>query len=221
MKNNLINTNNYPLIILGAGAHAKVLIDILKICGRKILGVTDSNKKIGEIFNGVKVLGNDEIVLKYSVNEVELVNSLAGLDKKKLRLELTKSLENKGYVFSKVIHPSAIIAEHVTINKGVQIMAGAVIQSSVIIGNSCIVNTGAIIDHDCVINENCHIAPGVTLNGGVVIGERTHVGTGTLVIENKKIGKDCLIAAGSIVFNDIPANTKFIQTRNEKKQVIV
>ena len=221
MKDRTINLNDKPTIILGSGTHAKVLIDILKKCGRKILGVTDPNKKIGENCNSVKVLGNDDIISKYSISDIELVNSLAGLNTKELSRKLTKSLEDKGYVFTKVVHPSAIIADEVVLSNGVQIMAGAIIQSGVKIGHSSIVNTGAIIDHDCVINENCHIAPGVTLNGNVVIGQSTHIGTGTSVIENKKIGKNCIIAAGSIVYNDIPANSKFIQIRKEKKEVTV
>lgn len=221
MKDNLITSNDKPIIIIGSGTHAKVLIHALKNCGRIILGVTDPYKKVGENCNDVRVLGNDDIVFEYSVNEIELVNSVAGINKKELRRKLTKNLEDKGYVFTKVVHPSAIIADGVVLNDGAQIMAGAILQPGVKIGHSSIINTGSIVDHDCIIHNDCHIAPGVTLNGNVIIGERTHVGTGTSVIENKKIGQDCIIAAGSIIHHDIPANTKFIQLREEKKEVLV
>ena len=219
MKDNLINSNDKPVIVLGSGNHAKVLINTLKKCGRVILGVTDPYKEIGEDCYDVKILGDDHIIFEYSINEIELINSVAGLDKKELRLKLKRNLEDKGYIFSKVIHPSAIIADGVILSDGVQIMAGAILQPGVKIGHSSIINTGAIIDHDCVIHDDCHIAPGVTLNGNVVIGERSHVGTGTSVIENKKIGQDCIIAAGSIIYHDISANTKFMQPR--KKKVLI
>ena len=220
MKEKLKNSNKKPIIILGSGKHAKVLAEILVLCGREILGFTDPHKEVGINLNNIKVLGRDDVIFKYNIDEIELINSLAGLNTKNLRENLTKKFQDSGYKFTNAIHPSAIISDSVSLDEGVQIMAGAILQNNVHIGYSSIINTGAIIDHDCSINNNCHIAPGVVLNGNVTIGERTHIGTGALVIENKKIGQDCIIAAGSVIYNDVPSNTKLIQIKTAKSEVL-
>jgi sugar O-acyltransferase (sialic acid O-acetyltransferase NeuD family) len=210
----VIETNSKkPIIILGAGRHAKVLIDALNLSGRNILGVTDPHMSIGADCAGCKVLGVDEDIFSYSNMEIELVNGVAEYYKKELRLKLTQKFENKGYVFTQVIHPEALIARNVRLSDDVQIMAGAIIQTNSSIGKSSIINTGAIIDHDCKVSANCHIAPGVILNGSVIIGEYTHVGTGTIILQDINVGSGCNIAAGSILYKDISDDTKLIQTR--------
>ena len=221
MKNNSEKSKKKPTIIIGSGAHANVLAEVLVKCGRQILGFTDQFEQIGKKFKNIKVLGRDDIILKYDTSEIELVNGIAGLNTKDLRQNLAKSFQDKGFKFANVIHPSAIISDSVVLDDGVQIMAGVILQNDVHIGFSSIINTGAIIDHDCIIKNNCNIAPGVVLNGNVIIGERTHLGTGTMVIENKKIGKDCIIAAGSVINKDIPSNTKLIQSKTNKTEVLV
>lgn len=216
-----MSQKNKPIIVIGSGGHSKVLLNILVNSDREILGITDPKKEIGENFFGSKVLGNDEEVFKYSSNDIELVNGVAGYNLKKTRNRLTKIFKDKGYSFIRVIHPSAIIADEVTLHEGVQIMAGAIIQPNVIIGHSSIINTGSIVDHDCLVEKECHIAPGVILNGNVSVGEQTHIGTGTSVIQSTKIGNNCFIAAGSIVHKDIPSNSKFLQARKEKSLSLI
>ena len=205
-----------PIIVLGAGGHAKVLIEAIRQSGNEIIGLTDPDMKKSSKCFGVNVLGNDDAIFNYSTNEVVLVNGIGALPDNNLRAKLNERMENKGFQFTKVIHPSAIIASDVEIGSGSQIMAGVVIQPGVQIGRSCIINTGVNLDHDCIIHDNCHISPGVTLSGNVVISKRTHIGTGTSVIHNIFIGQDCIIAAGSIIHHDIPEKTKFIQLREEQ-----
>ncbi len=205
--------NDKPIIILGAGRHAKVLIDLINISGRKIIGVTDPEKNTGEDCLGFPVLGADDKVFEYSPLEIELVNGLAEFSKKDLRVKITKIMHDRGYFFTPVIHPSALIASNVRLSEGVQIMAGVIIQSGAEIKSSTIINTGAIVDHDCTINEHCHIAPGVILNGSVIIGAHTHIGTGAMIIQDVTVGKNCVVAAGSLIYKDTPSNTKVIQQR--------
>jgi len=200
-----------PVIVLGAGGHAKVLIEALLLSGTEIIGITDPARLKGADYFGVKILGDDEQVLNYSPNEVELVNGIGSMPNNSVRRILNENMVSKGYIFSKVIHPSAVIARDVKISDGAQIMAGVVIQPSVRIGSSCIINTGVNVDHDCVVHDDCHLAPGVTLSGNVIIGKQTHIGTGTSIIQDITVGRNCVIAAGSIVYRDVPLNTQLIQ----------
>jgi sugar O-acyltransferase (sialic acid O-acetyltransferase NeuD family) len=206
-----------PIIILGAGGYAKVLIETLRLLEREIIGITDPAILNSSEYVGVNVLGDDSKVFNYVPSQVELVNAIGAMPGNNLRRMVSESMEQKGYRFTEVIHPSAVIASDVDICSGAQIMAGVVIQPGVSIGRSCIVNTGVNLDHDCVIHDDCHLAPGVTLSGNVVIGERSHIGTGSLIIQGITIGNDCIIAAGSIIHKDIPPGTKFIQLREVMK----
>ena len=202
-----------PVIILGAGGHAKVLIETLRQSGREIIGITDPTKASGSEYLGVNVLGNDDSIFIFSTDEVLLVNGIGSFPRNNLRWELTARMEASGYKFAEVIHPSAVIASDVVLENGVQVFAGVIIQPGTHIGRSCIINTGVIIDHDCDINDECHLAPGVTLSGNVFVGEGTHIGTGTTVIQNINIGEGCIIAAGSTIYKDIANNTKYIKPR--------
>jgi hypothetical protein len=51
-----------PVIILGAGGHAKVLIDALQQLKSPILGITDPRSEI-QMLMGIPVLGDDDKIL--------------------------------------------------------------------------------------------------------------------------------------------------------------
>jgi sugar O-acyltransferase (sialic acid O-acetyltransferase NeuD family) len=200
-----------PVIVLGAGGHAKVLIDILRMQSYEIIGVTVPRENLaGETFQGVKIIGSDEKILKYPANEIYLVNGIGSIEKTDKRKKLFEQFKSKGYSFAKVIHSSAVIAAGVELDEGVQIMAGAIIQPGSQIHSNSIVNTKASIDHDCYIGPHVHLAPGVTLSGDVKVGEGAHIGTGATVIQGILIGKNSLIAAGALVNKDVAEGAKMI-----------
>jgi UDP-perosamine 4-acetyltransferase len=199
-----------PVIVLGAGGHAKVIIDTLRLMGREIVGVTDPSIRDADEYFGLTVLGDDSVLEKFSPRQYLLANGVGALPGDASRYELERVLSNRGYRFSRVIHPSAIIASDAEIADGAQIMAGVIIQPGVRIGASCIINTGAKIDHDCEIQDNCHLAPGVTLCGEVKVGKSTHIGAGATVIQCISIGRDCVIAAGSTVYGDIGDSSRYL-----------
>jgi sugar O-acyltransferase (sialic acid O-acetyltransferase NeuD family) len=207
-----------PVIILGSGGHAKVVLDTLLLENIEILGCITPDMKAGEKFcNQITVLGSDEKIAKYKPGDVILVNGIGAMPYKNLRWKIAKQLRDKGYKFKKVIHPSAVIARDIVFEEGVQVMAGVVIQPGTVIGTDSIINTGVLLDHDCKIAKNCHLAPGVICSGGVNIDMGTHIGTGTTVIQNICIGKDSVIASGSSIYKDVADNVKLIQSRQLKQ----
>jgi len=205
-----------PVIIMGTGGHAKVVTDALKLSGKEILGFVTPDLQAGAEFCGRKILGDDESIKHYLPDEVELVNGVGSLPRKNIRWQLADKMRKQGYRFASVVHPDAVVASDVNLDKGVQIMAGVVIQPSTKIGQDSIINTGALIDHDCKIAENCHLAPGVVCSGGVIIGSNTHLGTGTIVMEYRTIGSNCAVAAGSVVFENISDGVILIQIKQNK-----
>ena len=198
-----------PLIILGGGGHAKVIIDCLRYYNCNILGITDPDKdKHGTDLMGVKIIGTDEVALNHHPDEVFLINGLGSVSKADKRKQLFRCFKGKGYVFSQVIHPAAVLSPEVTLGEGLQVMAGSIIQPGCVFGFNTIINTKASIDHDCQIGANVHIAPGVTLAGNIVIEDDVNVGSGATILQGVHIGYGSTIGAGSLVLDNLTANVK-------------
>lgn len=193
-----------PVIVIGAGGHAKVLIDILKLKSVEILGIVlPKSNTLNDKFYGYPIIGDDEVVLEYLSQDIKLVNALGSVRSTDKRKAIFERFKRQGYNFTSVIHPSAIISSDSKLSEGIQVMAGVIIQAGCTIGENTILNTKASIDHDCLVGQHVHVAPGVTISGNVSIGECTHIGTGATIIQGIRIGANVTVAAGGVVVKNI------------------
>jgi len=197
---------NKPIIIIGNGGHAGVLVEILTAQKRKIMGYTAPQEN--KSFFNLPYLGTDDVIITYHSEMVELVLGLGTINISPLRKSIFEQFSAKGYLFANVIHSTAIVSPSVEVGQGIQIMAGAIVQPNVIIGSNTIINTGSIIDHDVKIGSHVHLAPSSTLSGGVIIGEGCLIGVGSSIIQGINIGNETLVGAGSVVIKNI-GNRKF------------
>ncbi len=198
-----------PVILLGAGGHAKVLLDILLEQNIEILGIAEKGgTDLPSDVYGVPVIGSDSDVGQYPPDKVELVNGIGSIGSTVLRKKIYEKFKRQGYCFTQVIHPGAVISKRAELGEGVQILAGAVVNIGSRVGENAIINTNASVDHDCLIGAHVHIAPGVTLSGGVTVGEGSHIGTGASVVQGVGIGVNVIVGAGAVVVNDIEAGEK-------------
>jgi sugar O-acyltransferase (sialic acid O-acetyltransferase NeuD family) len=193
-----------PVILVGGGGHARVLLGMLRRLELDVLGVVDPHHPVGIECQGVNVLGGDEALSAFSADQIELVNGIGSLPGDAgVRERLFRQFSTQGFYFKSVIDLQAFIAKDVVFAQGVQVMMGAIIQAGTQIAENCIINSGAIVEHDCRIGCHVHIAPGATLSGGVVVGDNVHIGTGAVVIQGIHIGSGSVIGAGSVVACDI------------------
>ena len=198
-----------PVVILGGGGHARVVIDALRCAGHRIAGVIDPKPEVTQALPaGVTWLGKD--LSQARADEVQLAIGVGSLDANpdNPRLRLFAEAKSGGFEILTFRHPRATVADDVEIGEGAQVMAGAILQPGVRIGVNCIVNTGASLDHDCRIGDHVHIAPGAVLSGTVDVGTGCHLGTGAVVIQNVRIGDWAMIAAGAIVTEDVPPGAR-------------
>ncbi|MDX1811591.1 MAG: acetyltransferase [Gammaproteobacteria bacterium] len=195
-----------PVIILGAGGHAKVIIDILLVQQCQIIGITEAGYQRHSQVLGIDIIGGDEAVAKYQPQDVLLVNAVGMLPYSDRRLQLYKKFKQQSYHFKSAIHSASVIANETQLAEGIQVMAGAIINPGVVIAENCIVNTGAIIDHDCNIGSGVHIAPGATIGGGVVVGDNTFIGMGAVILNGIKVASNSVVGAGAVVTADVPEN---------------
>ena len=183
-------------------------IDILKQRNEyEIVGIVDSEKPIGTIICGVKVIGHDSILQTLWNEGVTLaVNGIGSISNPVIRKKLFCKLKNIGFYLPNLIHPSATVEPSVKLGEGNQIMMGSCVGSGVVIGDNCIVNSGAIVSHDSVLSNHSHIAPGAILAGAVNVGELAVVGMGATIFIGVKVGANSLINNGVDVFKDVKAN---------------
>jgi len=198
------------LIGVGAGGHAKVIVDILRIMGNyKIVGLLDTNEDLGgtEIY-GIPVLGNDDLL--HSMYERGLRHAFIGVGtiaNSRPRQELYEKVRKQGFQIVSAIHPLTIISSSAIIGHGPTIMAGAIVNAEAQLGDNVIVNTGAIIEHDCIIGNHAHIATGAKLASTVQVGNGAHVGVGSVIRQCINIGDGAVIGAGAVVVKDVPQDT--------------
>lgn len=193
-----------PLVILGAGGHAAVLVDMLRQQERTILAVQAPvmapNRRV---FSGLSHWPDEQPLLGLAPDAVELVNGIGSLPGMSLRYQIYAHYRALGFAFAQVVAAEAVVSRYAQLADGVQILPRAVVQSGAYIGANSIINTGAIIEHDCQLGVDNHISPGAVLSGGVHTGSRVHVGTGAAVIQGRMIGDEAIVAAGATLNRDL------------------
>lgn len=195
--------------VVGAGGHAKVVIDTLKTLGVYIAGVIDdSPTKLGTHVEGVQVVGNTLWLRERAQHEV--LQAVLAIGDNRARQKVAASLPSVD--FAAFIHPRAYVSSTASIAAGTMVMAGAIVQPCAILGRHVIVNTAASVDHDCVLEDYVHVAPGSRLAGAVTLEQGVFVGIGSCVIPTKKIGAWATVGAGATVIDDVPPHVTVVGT---------
>lgn len=206
-----LSTSDRPVLVLGAGGHARVVAATLLEAGRTLLGHLDADEALwGAMSLGGPVLGGDDRLSDFSPREIVLANGIGSVRQPILRRKVFERARQMGFVFEAVIHPRACVSPHAVLADGVQVMAGAVVQAGARIGVNSIINSGAVVDHDCLLGDHVHVAPGATLSGGGIIGNNCHIGTGAVLIHGVTLGADSVVGAGAVVIKSHPAGVTLI-----------
>lgn len=188
------------VVVIGAGGHAKVIIELLRSSGITIAGLTDADSTPRNVL-GVPVLGDDGILPMLLSQGVR--NAFVALGDNSLRLDIGAGLQALGFHLVNAISPRATISPSARLGCGIAVMAGAVINAEAQIGDLAIINTGAGIDHETILGAACHIGPGAAIAGGVRIGSCALLGVGSSVAPGRMVGDGAIIGAGACVIHDI------------------
>lgn len=79
------------------------------------------------------------------------------------------------------IHPTAVVAEGVTLGADVSIQAHAVIEPGVVLGDRVVIGAGSVIGADSIIGDGTRLHANVTVCHGVVIGKRSILQSGCVI----------------------------------------
>lgn len=200
------------IVVIGAGGFGREVIMLIEDINKlnkewNVLGFVDDNPNIlGDIINGIKVVGNIEWLTKQKLFVINAVGH--GNTRKKVN-ERLKSSKN---IFATLVHPTVIKSSTVTIGEGSIICAGNIITTNVSIGQHVIINLSCTVGHDDVLSDYVTILPGSNISGFVNLFDGVTIGTGTKVIQNLSIGENTMVGAGSTVVKDLPANCTAVGT---------
>ena len=179
------------LVVIGAGGHAKVVVDACWAAGWTVLGTADGDP-CRTVF-GLPHLGPPEkLQVGPGVRAVIAVGSNAA------RRDIARRLD-RCLSWASVVHPAAVVSPKARVEEGAVVFAGAVVQADAVVGRHAILNSGCRVDHDSDIGAFCHVAPGAVLAGTVTLGEGVFIGAGAVVVPNRTLGEWCTIGAGTVV----------------------
>jgi len=183
------------ILLVGAGGHAKGVVEVLTLCSQSIAAYADPIKAdwldaswCQDVPTWTKLNGHDRFVM-----------GIGGVapDKLQKRLAIFDDICDQGLSPVTAIHPRANVSADADIQDGAIIMTGAIVQPGAIIGRGAIINTGAIIEHDSVVGAGSHVAPGAIVLGQCHIGDACMVGAGAVVLQGNTVEMGTLVKAVS------------------------
>ena len=200
-------------IILGAGGHARVLIDCLRSSGYvEPCALLDADQsRWGKDVLGVEIPGGDDLLPELVEKGAEyFIVGLGATGDNRPRQRLFEL--GLSYLLQPltVIHPSAVCSRWAITGPGAQMLPGCVVNAGAILGANVIVNSGAIVEHDCALGDHVHVATGARLASTVQIGTGAHVGAGATLKQGVRIGGWAIVGAGAVVVKDVAPNTTVV-----------
>ena len=202
-----MNPKNQQVLILGAGAIAKDIADLVS--------EEDTYQVAGFIVDQPPFVRGSQITGKpiYWIDEVEDFSReclvICGLAKMK-KISLINHFKEMGFQFASFIHPSCRVSPSVQMGEGVIINSGVHIAIDAHIDEFIYINRGSLIGHDTSIGAYSVISPGANIAGSVTIGTGCYIGMGAIITERVVIGKNCFVGAGSLVSQDLPDRVKVL-----------
>ncbi len=194
------------LLIVGAGGHAKVLIDTLLCLYGTTLPLTIADENMSRA--GGRVLGLP-IMAPIAKALQPSGNFHVAIGDNKTRARLSNVCLAAGMNYFSVVHPRAVVASSAFIGAGSFVAAGAILSAECTLGTGTIVNHGAVVDHDCRVGAFCHLAQNATLGGGVTVGDGVLIGPGAILVSGISVGESCLIGPGAKVLRDLPPGSTY------------
>jgi len=193
------------ILIVGAGGHGKVVLDILRAADvYELGGFIDADPALaGTACGGIKVLGAMNLLPK--LHRQGILGAVVAIGDSRARRHCAALLREQGIELVNALHPTAYMSPTAVLGQGVVVAAQAAVCTETRVDDLVIINTSAVVDHECHIGEGAHICPGAHLAGRVSVGAGAFVGLGANIIQCLKIGEGATVGAGAVVLEDVPA----------------
>lgn len=189
-------------IILGAGEHAKEVLEVL---------IQSNSDKKFSLFNNT-VSSNYRLFEKFEVyctndDLKRFASFYLGVGDIYTRKLLSNLALQKGLIWKGVRSKKIQIGSFDTdIHETVDIMDNVSISSSLKINRGTLPNRNVNIHHDVVIGEYCEIAINAQILGRVQIENNVFIGARAIILPKVVVGTNSIIGAGAVVTKDVADN---------------
>jgi UDP-perosamine 4-acetyltransferase len=180
--------------VLGAGGHARSVVDVLERAGQSVVAV--SGRTSGQRWH-VDVLADDTEAL--ALAERDGLHTCVAIGANVARARLVADLLARGLSAPPVVASTATVSARSRLGAGTVVLEHAHVGPAADLGDAVIVNTAAVVEHDCVVGVGVHVAPGAVLLGAASVGDATLVGSGARVLPGVGVGARVTIGSGAIV----------------------
>ncbi len=181
-------------VVLGAGGHARSVVDVLERAGHTVVAVT--GQTAGQPWH-VDVLADDDAAL--SLIERDGLHACVAVGSNAARARLVADLVARGVSAPPVVASTATVSPRSRLGAGTVVLEHAHVGPAAVLGDGVIVNTAAVVEHDCAVGHAAHVAPGAVLLGAASVGEATLVGSGARVLPGVAVGARVTVGSGAVV----------------------
>lgn len=199
------------LIIVGAGGLGREVFSWAKQsaeCGREwvIKGFLDDNiHALDDYDYPYPVLGR---ISDYHPQESDcFVMGIGAVSTKKKACSL---LLDRGARFITLVHPLAVLGEHVLLGKGSVICPHTTLTCNIKVGDFVLVNCNSSMGHDVEVGDWSTISGHCDVTGFCKLGAEVFLGSHASIVPGRKIGDRATVGAGSLVLQHVkPEQTVF------------
>lgn len=203
-----------PLVLLGAGGHAREILDLLEeVRGQEAAVRTVSLfAEAGMTSEGGLALVRDRgYRLTDSLGSVGLQEFAAAVGDPGLRRRLVGLAESSGLRARTVISPLARVPKFTADGaEGLVVFADTFISTNVTVGRHCHVNQACRVSHDVVLGDFVTLSPGCLVTGNVRIGSSVMLGAGATLVPGVSVGDGAVVGAGAVVIRDVAAGATVV-----------
>lgn len=197
------------IVLVGAGGHAKSVIDTIENEKKYEIAGFVSNEEIGKkIYKDYFCIAHDDGLDRIIAQGIKNAFICIGyMGKGQVRNKLYESLCRAGFKIPSIIDASAIIGNSAIIGEGAFVGKRAIVNANAIVDKMAIINSGAVIEHDTHVGEFSHIAVSAVCAGNTQIGCNTLVGANATIIQGVSVGSYCIVGAGAVVVRNVENHT--------------
>jgi sugar O-acyltransferase (sialic acid O-acetyltransferase NeuD family) len=190
------------LLIVGAGAHGRAVLELASQLGMTVAGFLDDMHPVESVIDGHHVLGTTALLEDRAF--VEKFHSIVAIGNSIVRRRFSNRIRAHGSEPAILIHPSVRIPASVRIGSGTVLVGENVVYPGVIFGKDVLVDPGVTFGIENQIADGVYICPGCHLGAYVTLHEESFLGMGVVVVPERTIGRRAVVGAGAVVFQDVP-----------------
>jgi sugar O-acyltransferase (sialic acid O-acetyltransferase NeuD family) len=158
----------------------------------------------GKTINGYPVLGGTNDISRFLEGDFYFVYAIHMIGRNVRSEEVFNKMKIPMDRLATIIHKSAFVADSVTVEPGVFIMANCYVGPMTKLGHCTLMMAGSMVGHHTTIGPLCHLSLGSITGSYITIGKVSDVAMGARVLERRKIGDYAVAGANSLITGDIP-----------------